>query len=157
MTRALRTAPVKHPKTQGERIRFARQSCGLSQSAFGKAIGAISKMQISKSLVSKWELDGVANPNNANLLAMQAVTGYAFDWFVQGGPPRRVEIPSANGSSPLNPELLSRALRAAEPELEIDYEAAGRVMAPLYDVLLDTPEIEAGMLARFAKSLRRAN
>ena len=40
--------------------------------------------------------------------------------------------------------------------LILGHEAAGRVMAPLYDVLLDTPEIAPAMLERFAKSLRRA-
>lgn len=157
MTRALRTTALQKPRTQGERIRFARVACNLSQEQLGKAISAISKQKVSKSLVSKWERDGVSNPNNSNMLALQAATGFSVEWIVNGRGPQRAQIPSQRETEPLNPALLAKALAGAAPNVTMDYTDVARVAASLYRVLSDTPELEPAILAAFAAEIRRRN
>lgn len=156
MPRALRTASVPKPRTQGERIRYARIACNLSQQSLASAVAAISKQKISKSLVSKWELDGVANPNGANMLAIQAITGFSTQWLVTGKGPQRAEIPTPAALAPLDIDRLAKALAAAEPGLGVDYVETARVVSALYDMLSDTPEIAPALLARFATTLKNA-
>lgn len=154
MARPLRTqAPLK-PRTQGERIRYARLNCGLTQQQLADAVSAISNMRVSKSLVSKWELDGVNNPNNANMLALQAVTGFDVTWLVTGRGAQRVSMPDRKHSNPLDPDRLAKALAAAAPGLRIDYATTARVASELYEILTDTPEVAPAVLERFAAHLR---
>ena len=46
---------------------------------------------------------------------------------------------------------------SAAPRAELDYDGTGRVIAQLYEILLDTPEIAPKVLERFAATLRQAN
>jgi len=155
VTRPLRTSLIQKPRTQGERIRYARISCGLSQQQLADGVSKISKMRASKSLVSKWELDGVNNPNNANMLAIQAVTGFAVEWLVNGRGAMRVAIPTTKETAPLNVAYLAKALEAACPDRPMEYQATARVVVPLYEILCDTPEIAMPVLLRFAEALRK--
>lgn len=157
MARPLRTSLVQKPRTQGERIRFARITNNLSQQQLASAVGAISKQKVSKSLVSKWELDGVANPNGVNMLAIQAVTGFTTQWLVTGRGAQRAEIPSKAELAALVPERLAKALEATLPRsATINWLDEARVVAALYDMLSDTPEIAPALLSRFATTLRNA-
>ncbi|MCR6496203.1 helix-turn-helix domain-containing protein [Thermomonas sp. S9] len=76
-SRPLRTTLPQNPKTQGERIRYARISSNLTQQQLAQAVGRITKSVIDKATVSKWEGDSTSNPTNANMLAIQAVTGFS--------------------------------------------------------------------------------
>lgn len=154
MTRPLRTQLPQQVDTIGRRIRFARISSGLSQPSLARAIAQITKTKCSTSLVSKWELDQIGNPNNATMLALQAVTGFALTWLVSGKGPRRVELPTPRELEALRPELLARALEAAMPKLGLDYGHAAQVASKLYGILTDTPDIPPELLARFAMALQ---
>lgn len=154
MTRPLRTQLPEQVDTIGRRIRYARISSGLSQPSLARAIAQITKTKCSTSLVSKWELDQIDNPNNATMLALQAVTGFSMPWLVSGKGPRRVELPTPRELGSMKPELLARALQASLPGLGIDYEHAAQVTAKLYGILTDTPDIPPELLARFALALK---
>lgn len=157
-SRPLRTTAVQKPRTQGERIRYARIESNLSQSQLARGVSSYAKSKITKSLVSQWERDSVANPNNANMLGVQMVTGFAVQWLVNGRGPQRLVIPSAdpNNIAPLDVSRLARAMKAANPTLE-DPEGRARTVAALYDLLGDTPDIAPALLARFAATLSRTD
>jgi transcriptional regulator with XRE-family HTH domain len=152
--RPLRTTAVQKPTTQGERIRFARIACNLSQPQLARAVSQISKSKVTKSLVSQWERDSVANPNNANMLAIQAVTGHSLEWLVSGRGPQKVSLPkaTADSSAPLDAQRLARCFLAVNPALEMPLEKA-RTVAALYDLLGDTPDMSTVTLQRLAATL----
>lgn len=141
------------PRTKGQRIRYARIACNLSQPQLAKAVGQISKTPVSKSLVSQWERDQVKNPTNDNMLAVQAVTGFALEWLVNGRGPQRVSLSKAAASiGTLDHARLGRALEAAMPDLE-DPKGVASVVASLYELLADAPDVSGTVLARFASTL----
>lgn len=154
--RPLRTTSPENPITLGERIRFARLSLDISQAQFADRIKRSGGGgNISKSLVSQWERGGVKNPNNANLLAVQAVTGFAIEWLINGKGPQRVTIPSTRReatAASLDRALLARAIAATSPP-GTDADQQARVIAGLYDLLGDTPDVSPKLLARLAKTL----
>jgi len=65
-------------KSPGERIRLIREKLGLSQEEFGKRIG------VTKAAVSQWESGEIKNYRNANLFAIQNLSGYSAEWIVTG-------------------------------------------------------------------------
>ncbi len=153
--RPLRTSAAENPRTQGERIRFARLAMDLSQGQFAERLGRSGGGKISKSLVSMWERGGIKNPNNANLLAIQAVTGFAMEWLISGKGPQKVTIPSTRRdatAAAIDRELLARAIAAVAPA-GTDAANFARMIGGLYDLLGDTPDLSDELLARFAKTL----
>lgn len=154
-TRPLRTTAATTPRTLGERIRYARLSIDVSQEQFAKRISENGGGKISKSLVSMWERDDVKNPQNANLIAVQAVTGFRFEWLTTGAEPKRIQIParaSTPSITPINVELLARALATAYPTLA-DSDSQARIVSGLYELLRDSPDLTPPMLATFAVGL----
>lgn len=84
-------------KSFGQRVRYARIESGLSQSELAKRVSHITKTRTSKSLVSRWELDKVANPQNVTMMAVSAVTGFSMRWLCEGkGPERGGQTPVAD-------------------------------------------------------------
>lgn len=157
MSRPLRTSAVTEPRTFGERIRYARLSTDLSQEQFANRINAIVGGSSSKSLISMWERDLIKNPQNANLLAVQAVTGMSMQWLATGKGQRRINMPVKNATQStvaLDVQALTRALATADPKLE-DPARTARIVAGLYDVLCDTPDLPQSLLDRFASGLAR--
>lgn len=157
-SRPLRTSAARSPKNQGERIRVARIESNLSQAQLASAISKISGGRVTKSLVSQWETGDVKNPNNANMLAIQVITGFSMNWLVTGRGPQRVTLPSARTDTiaPLDQGRLARAIAAAVPDLP-DTHRIARAVGGLYDLLGDTPDIKDDLLARFAAALLKAD
>lgn len=145
--RPLRTTLPQEPRTQGERIRYARISANLTQQQLADAVSKITKGEISKATVSKWEGDSTANPTNANMLAIQAVTGFSMPWLVTGRGEMRVSTTPHAG---LKIEALARALRAALGEEASRSVAA---VATLYDLILDAPGVSDAVLQRTAAAI----
>lgn len=151
----LRSHAVARPKTLGERIRYARISCNLSQGELAAAIRLQTGRKITKSLIGQWERGGIANPNNEYLLAVQASTGFSMDWLIRGRGPEKATLPAAGASTaPLDESLLARAMLAAEPGLT-DASRRAKVVSALYGLLVDTPDIAPALLARFAATLAK--
>jgi len=97
----------------GERIKHARKASNLTQAQLAEAISAATGSKITKSLVSQWESGRVASPNTANLLAIQAVTGFRAEWILQGKSPQKREQSAAKRSgapAELDVVLLERIL-----------------------------------------------
>lgn len=147
--RPLRTTAVEKPVTTGQRIRFARLDCNLSQQALAAGISSITKVKIGKSLVSSWETDVVDTPSHSNLSAIQAVTGFAVEWLATGKGDQRASI----RSSELDVDRLKLILKAIDPDRAgIPREA--RTIALLYKVLASTPTIPPSLLAEMAQNTK---
>lgn len=150
-TRPLRTSAIANPRTQGERIRYARINANLSQEQLGIQIGKAGGSNVTKSLVSQWERDGIKNPTNDNLFAIEAVTGFSAQWISSG---RGAQKAKAASAVRLDTHALTRALSAALPDAARPDELA-QVIAGLYDVLIDTPDVSDKTLSSFAAALAR--
>lgn len=108
--RPLRTQQPRNPSNFGERVRYARHHNEMSLEDLVKALSDCSGTKYSKSLVSKWELGGVKNPQNNKLLHLAEVTGFNLEWLIRGeGPPRRTTRSSAC-PPPLDIALLASSL-----------------------------------------------
>lgn len=146
-SRPLRTSLPQNPQTQGERIRYARISSNLTQQQLATAVGKITKTAIDKATVSKWEGDSTSNPTNANMLAIQAVTGFSMSWLVNGRGEMRVAHAQHSG---LQVAVLGRAMRATFGEVD---DAIPAAVATLYDLILDAPSVSDAVLKRTAAAL----
>jgi transcriptional regulator with XRE-family HTH domain len=145
--RPLRTTLPQTPRTQGERIRYARISANLTQQQLADAVSKITNGDISKATVSKWEGDATSNPTNANMLAIQAVTGFSMSWLVTGRGEMRVSTAPHVG---IQEKALERALRA------VFGESAGskaHAVATLYDLIIDAPGVSDAVLQRTAAAI----
>lgn len=139
------------PRTLGERIRHARTESQLTQSELAKRIARLTGKKITKSLVSAWELDKVANPNNNAILALQAVTSFRAEWFVNGKAPERISLdsPRSEQSSGLDIALLVKALEAAF-EVDGGIPVKAKAAAGFYQMLLESPSLSVESLKRLA-------
>lgn len=148
----MRRGWLERLKTQGERIRYARQQAGLSLAQVASGIRLLTGSKASKSLIGQWERGGVNNPNNANMLALAQVTGFSVEWIVRGrGPERGVPASAkAAAAAAIDKQRLARAIAATGQALP---DAFVRTVADLYDMLGDTPDIRDDVLARFAATL----
>lgn len=147
--RPLRTAPVANPTTTGERIRYARLACNLSQPALAAGIGNLTNVKISKALVSNWENDIIVSPNHANLSAIQAITGFAVEWLATGKGEQKATL----RSSELDIDRLKLILKAIAPE-RTGHAREARAIALLYKVLADTPKMPPALLAEIAEKTK---
>lgn len=145
--RPLRTALPLNPHSQGERVRYARISANMTQQQLATAVGKITKAPIDKATVSKWEGDSTSNPTNANMLAIQAVTGFSLAWLVTGRGEMRISNAPHAG---LQTGVLTRAMQAAMESVPDDLPAA---VATLYDLILDAPGVSDAVLKRTAAAL----
>lgn len=154
-TRPLRTSPETNPRTQGGRIRAARLSVPYSQAQFAAQINHATKSRVSKSLVSQWERDDVANPQNETMLAIAAITGHSLKWLISGRGDRKAAPLSAVLEVPtvLDIARLQKALSAVFPNTQ-----AGQVkaVATVYEMLGEDPDLPPAVLrpvvAGFTKS-----
>ena len=147
--RPLRTAAVEKPVTTGQRIRFARLECNLSQQALAAGVASITKSKVSKSTVSTWETELVNVPSHSNLRAIQAVTGFAVEWLTTGKGDQRASIRSGD----LDADRLQVILKAIDPD-RADIAREARIIALLYKVLASTPSIPPTLLAEMAQSTK---
>lgn len=157
-TRPLRTHALQNPRTQGERIRYARLHLDISQDELARRVRQTGGGKVSKSLVSQWERDSVKNPNNANLLAIAAVTGFTPTWLIHGKEPKRQTVASRGEVAGIDVDRLTRAIAAAKSALDADAlmpSRAARVIAALYETLMDAPGLDDSTLATFAATLAR--
>lgn len=143
----MRTSLPVNPATQGERIRYARISANLTQQQLADAVSKLTKGAVDKGTVSKWEGDTTSNPTNANILAIQAVTGFSVTWLVHGRGEMRV---SAMRSESLNLDVLTRAIRVVAPNLAASVVVA---IGAVYDLILDAPDVSDSVLARTAAAI----
>lgn len=149
-TRPLRTQLPPNPETQGERIRYARISSNLTQQQFADGISKLTRGKIDKGTVSKWEADSTANPGNATMLAIQAVTGFALGWLVNGkGDPKAKTAAGLGIQAP----VLSRALTVVFPNVP---PASIVAVATLYELILDAPDVSDQALRSVADALKAA-
>lgn len=158
MSRPLRTSLPENPKTQGERIRFARLSAELSQAQLAQAIALHGGRKASKSLISQWESDAVKNPENANLFAIQAATGFHAEWISSGKGQKRAALRALGEVQGLNREHLRRAIDAAVAALNLNPKIVlplADAMGRLYDTLIDAPELDDATLKIIAQALTR--
>lgn len=149
--RELRTKAPDDPQTPGERIRYARVMCGMSQPQLAEAIRRMTGTKTSSSLISKWENNHISSLSNPTLYAIQALTGYRMDWIIRGMEPRRTVL-SKDGKT--NTARLAKALGAAlsvAPDVH-DVGSLARVTAGLYDLLTDTPDVDSALLTRIAST-----
>lgn len=157
-TRPLRTYALENPRSQGQRIRYARLHIEVSQDELAKRVRKISGGKVSKSLVSQWERDSINNPNNANILAIAAVTGFTPEWLITGKGSMRQTVASRQEAAATDGVRLARAVAAAMKAMKVsgvDARRAARVIGGLYDTLLDAPELDDSTLATFATTLAR--
>ncbi len=144
-------------RTLGDRIRHARTENGLSQAELARAVARITRNKISKSLVSAWETGKIQNPQNATLLAVQAVTGFRLDWLVTGKGAERAavgELPPFPASG-IDMDKLEKAIAAAVP-LGGDPVATARASIALYHMLMESPDLKAPALSRLAVLFKAA-
>lgn len=146
-TRSLRTNLPDNPQTQGERIRYARISSNMTQQGLAAAVSKVTHGLVDKGTVSKWEGDSTANPTNANILAIQAVTGFSVQWLVHGRGEMRV---SSVAQGAIDAAVLTRAMRAVRPDAQ-EHEIAA--VATLYDLVIDAPGLSETALQRTATAL----
>jgi transcriptional regulator with XRE-family HTH domain len=147
------TPAVDKLKTFGARLKFARANMRLTQAEFAKSVSHISQSKCSKSLVSRWESDEVKNPQNATLLAISAITGFAQQWLVLGTGPQRAKLPDLRVSS-RNTEarlMLRRAVMIAHSVQHANAEALASATIEVYETLLDEPSAPDGALRRIAR------
>lgn len=148
-SRPLRTAAVSKPKTTGERIRFARLACNLSQDGLATRIAAITDASVRKGHVSQWEKGIIESPSYVNLGAIQAVTGFSIQWLTTGKGDQRVSLKS----DAIDEARLAQVLSAIYPDRS-DIARDARVAALLYQVLTDTPTMAPALVAQLAKNIR---
>lgn len=137
--------------TFGQRVRFARLSCGLTQTQFANAISAISKTRTSKSLVSHWETDRVTSPQSPTLLAMMGVTGFRHEWLANGTGPQKVEQGGADAFTRRAFELIKRAVKIAA-ENKSSPEEISRAAIKLIRTMQTDPKASPDKLISVAKS-----
>lgn len=144
-------------RTLGDRIRHARIENGLSQAELARAVARITRNKISKSLVSAWETGKIQNPQNATLLAVQAVTGFRLDWLITGKGAERAapgDLPPFPASG-IDVAKLEKAIAAAVP-LGADAAGTARASIALYQMLMESPDLKAPALARLAVLFKAA-
>jgi len=144
-TRPLRTTPELNPRTQGGRIRAARLSVPLSQAQLAAQVKHFTKSNITKSLVSQWERDAVANPQNENMLAIAAITSHSVEWLVNGKGDRRPRTMAAAQASapPLDMKRLQKSLALVMPNLQ---PSAVKAVATVYDMLGEDASLSDAVL-----------
>ena len=151
-TRPLRTSPEMNPRTQGGRIRAARLSVPLSQAQMAAQVKHITKSSVTKSLVSQWERDAVANPQNENMLAIAAVTNHSVSWLVTGKGDRKPLSASAaqTAAPPLDMKRLQQALSVVFPDKD---PGSSKAVATVYEMLGEdstlTPAVLRHVVAGF--------
>lgn len=91
----LRTEAPPLLDAQGDRIRYARVTAGLSQDQLAAGLRAQTGSRMTKSLISHWERGAVKNPVGANMVVIAHLTGYAYEWLINGGPVP-VEVPDTS-------------------------------------------------------------
>lgn len=154
-TRPLRTSPEQNPRTQGGRIRAARLSVPYSQAQLAAQINHKTKSRVNKSLVSQWERDDVANPQNDNMLAIAAITGHSLKWLISGRGDRKATAPVAPNVSAtvLDMSRLQKALDAVFQRVD---PGATKAVATVYEMLGEDPDLSPAVLrpvvAGFTKS-----
>lgn len=146
--------------TFGQRVRHARRECQLTQAALAKRVAHISRTQTSKSLVSHWENDRVANPQNATILAIVAVTGFSQEWLINGKGPERLKLPGLMVAEPaavygkgLDRVLLRRAILVACEEQKTP-DGIANAAIEVFETLADEPDAPDGALRRIARLSR---
>jgi transcriptional regulator with XRE-family HTH domain len=140
----------------GERIKHARKSCAMTQEQLAAAISEATGSKITKSLVSQWESGRVASPNTANLLAIQATTGFRAEWILQGTlPQKRSENTAKRGSkdAEIDVVLLERIIREVFKTTTEPARAAKAVVRMYHSLAHDDGKANPlALLARFAAS-----
>ena len=149
-SRPLRTTAPINPRTRGERIRYARITAGMTQQGLADLIRKAGGTGVSKSLVSQWESGGVKDPTNDNLFAIGAVTGYSAEWLATGRGEMRASVAAAQS---FDTRALARVLEAVAPDAGIAAKAA--IVAALYDVVIDSPDVTDAQLSSFATAFSR--
>ncbi|MDO5654483.1 MAG: hypothetical protein Q4G39_10335, partial [Brachymonas sp.] len=100
-----------------------------------------------KSMVSKWEADATINPNNAALLAMSAITGFAAKWLISGNGPK---MAADSAEKTLSQAAMARALRIVLPDAPAGADVA---LATVYDIIVDAQDdISDAVLIRTAQA-----
>lgn len=154
-TRPLRTSPEQNPRTLGGRIRAARLSVPYSQAQFATQINHKTKGKVNKSLVSQWERDTVANPQNATMEAIATITSHSLKWLISGRGDRKAAAPVASpaSSSVLDMPRLQKALDAVFKSVD---PGATKAVATVYEMLGEDPDLSPAVLrpvvAGFTKS-----
>lgn len=148
----LLTPSVQDPKTKGERIRYARVQCGLSLTQLAKAVSLITKNSVTKSHVSQWERDAIKNPTNANMLAIQAVTGFSMRWMVTGKGEMKATLEGSSAVHAIDQERLVAAIKGVLPDLP-DLDAKARRIANWYEVLGDAKGMSNAVIERIVDNL----
>lgn len=109
-------------------------------------IARITRMPVDKGTVSKWENDSTANPTNANLLALQAITGYSAAWLVRGDGEKLAR--NAVDRS-IDEAVLGRSILLVFPKATPNVIKA---IATLYDLIHEAPDVPTSVLQRTAEA-----
>lgn len=137
----------------GERIKHARKSCALTQAELAEAISAVTGSKITKSLVSQWESGRVASPNTANLLAIQAATGFRAEWLLHGTLPQKRSENRGSKDAEIDVVLLERILREVFKTTKEPARAAKAAVRMYHSLAHDDGKANPlALLARFAAS-----
>jgi phage repressor protein C with HTH and peptisase S24 domain len=123
----------------------------LTQERFANALAKQSKNKaLDKAVVSKWESDVTTNPNNASMLAIQAVTGFSLQWLIHGTGEMRV---ATEATPDLHQESLERAILAVFPNAQTEEV---RAVSALYSLVVDAPDVSDVSLARTAAAILKS-
>lgn len=144
-TRPLRTSPEQNPRTLGGRIRAARLSVPYSQAQFATQINHKTKGKVNKSLVSQWERDAVANPQNATMVAIAAITSHSLKWLISGRGDRMIvsQPDVQEASAALDMSRLQKALDAVFKTVD---PGATKAVATVYEMLGEDPSLSPAVL-----------
>lgn len=151
-TRTLRTHAPVDLNTMGRRIRFARLENKMSQADLALQVARRTGKGITKSLVSQWERDSVANPQNANLHAIAIATNFNLDWLIHGGKyPQRMGAKQLDDDAArmINVERLARAVDAVIPGTP-NLRSKAAAIASIYDLLTHSPDIPDAIISSVA-------
>lgn len=148
--RELTRAPKRDAlKTFGQRLRFARVSCSLSQSELARAIAKAANTKTTKSMVSQWEGGNVKLPQFSTMLAISAVTMFASQWLLDGTGPERASIKPTAKDGNLDVWIKRAATIAATQHKTPG--AIGNATVQVFAALRDDPTTPDSALQRIAQ------
>ncbi len=111
-----------------------------------------------KGLVSQWERDSVANPQNATLHAIALSTGFNLDWLIHGGKyPQKVGAKQIDEEATrmIDVQRLSKAVDAVIPGLQ-NLSGKAAAIASIYDLLTHSPNIPDAIICSVASRVTKA-
>ena len=131
----------------------------MSQEQLARAVALHGGRKVSKPLVSQWESDRVRNPENANLFAIQAATGFRAEWISSGEGSPKTSTQLQSSVHELDRECLRQALMASAKVVGMNAVTAAQMAdmsGRLYSILMEAlSPLDETTLVAIAKELAK--